>query len=91
MDAWLVHGVEKLHPVIDQVEGPREEIQPELPRVSTSDPALISAASGLIDDFRNLFEAVSKAPSKERVISHLIETGMHLQSPKQLGVCLLSC
>ncbi|KAG0150079.1 hypothetical protein CROQUDRAFT_38914, partial [Cronartium quercuum f. sp. fusiforme G11] len=73
-EVWLIQGHEDLCPTTE-VRGPCEEEEVPVPKISTEDPRLVAAAKKLLEEHRHLFNTVSAAPKKERVIKHLIDTG----------------
>lgn len=60
---------------VNEVEGPREELDSELPKIGTTDSNLAATAQKLLKKFSQLFEPITKAPTTERVLQHLIDTG----------------
>lgn len=73
VESWVIHGTDYFDPV--EVAGPHEEVLVPLPKSEATTDAARKAAQSIINKCNDLFQHVNKAPIKERVVQHLIETG----------------
>ncbi|POW14066.1 hypothetical protein PSHT_07517 [Puccinia striiformis] len=74
------------------VAGPCEELPATLPSSFGTDVSLTSTLRKLISEFSTLFDPISKASTRKRVIEHLVDTGAAqpvYQPVRQLSPALL--